>query len=60
MRTGSKKTLEAQLRTAEAKAAHKRAVLARHAPGTPWHTRAQLELRSIERRIADLRRQLFN
>jgi hypothetical protein len=46
--------LQRRIANAEKALAHKRAVQARHAPGTPWYTRARLEADAYERRIARL------
>lgn len=44
-----------RIERAERDLAHKRAIMARHQPGTSWHTRARLEAEAIERRLAGLR-----
>lgn len=56
--TTKRERLERRIARAERDLAHKRAVQARHAPGTPWHTRARLEAEGYERRIAELRAEL--
>lgn len=52
--------LERQIFDAELMLKYKRAVMARHQPGTSWHTRARLEAEGYERRIAELRAELAN
>jgi len=42
----------------ERRIAYKREVVARHAPGTPWHTRAMREIAALENSIATWERQL--
>ena len=50
--------LETQVRNAEVKLAHKRDVMARHAEGTAYHTRAKRDALAISHRITKLRRWL--
>lgn len=56
--TSKRSKLVTQLRNAEAKLAHKREVMSRHASGTAHHTRAEREADGIIRRIATLRKRL--
>jgi len=54
----SDKTLQRLIRNAEKQLAHKHDVLARHAPGTAYHTRAQREIEALESRIEQWRSQI--
>ena len=56
--TSKRSKLETQLRNAETKLAHKRAVMRQHAEGTAWHTRARREADAVERGIAELSRRI--
>jgi hypothetical protein len=52
------KTLQRLIRVAEKRIAHKRKVLARHEPGTAYHTRASREIAGLEARIKDWKSQI--
>lgn len=56
------KTSTKRLRTMIAKRqkslAHKKAVAARHQPGTSYHTRATLEAAELERQIREYRKEI--
>jgi hypothetical protein len=56
--TTKRERLEKQILYAERALATKRAAMAKHAPGTPWHTRAKRDAEAIEARIAWLRGKL--
>lgn len=56
--TTKQERLKKQITNAEKALAHKREVIARHEPGTPWHTRAALEAVGIMIRIDGLKKTL--
>jgi hypothetical protein len=50
--------LLSQIKQREAALAHKRAVMARHTPGTSWHTNAARSVATLEGILADLHERL--
>lgn len=54
----SPRTLRTHLRHARKARAQKEAVIARHAPGTPWRTRAEREAATYRARVAAIEAEL--
>lgn len=50
--------LLAKIRQRETALAHKRTVMARHQPGTSWHTNAARSVATLEGILADLHQQI--